>query len=51
VKSLLGLLLFASSFLFAQARFDGTWEMKMDTIQLSSPPEQYLIHKGACSSA
>jgi hypothetical protein len=32
--------------LFAQSRFDGTWEMKMDTLQFSGPPEEYLIDKG-----
>lgn len=39
-------LLFAPSFLFAQSRFDGTWEMKMETIQLSGPPEEYLLQGG-----
>ncbi|MGC1449205.1 MAG: hypothetical protein WA830_04130 [Candidatus Sulfotelmatobacter sp.] len=32
--------------LFAQSRFDGTWEMKMDTLQFSGPPEDYLLDKG-----
>jgi hypothetical protein len=46
VRNLLALLLFVPSFLFAQSRFDGTWEMKMDTLQFSGPPEQYLFDKG-----
>jgi hypothetical protein len=45
VRNLLVLLLFASSFLLAQSRFDGTWEMKMDTLQFSGPPEEYLFDK------
>jgi hypothetical protein len=32
--------------LLAQSRFDGTWEMKMDTLQFSGPPEDYLFDKG-----
>ncbi len=31
---------------FAQSRFDGTWRMKMDTLQFSGPPEDYLLEKG-----
>src|ERR1700687_5633677 len=46
VKNLLVLVLFAPSFLFAQSRFDGTWEMQMDTLQFSGPPEEYLYDKG-----
>jgi hypothetical protein len=30
----------------AQSRFAGTWEMKMDTLQFSSPPEDYLFADG-----
>jgi hypothetical protein len=45
VKNLLALLLFAPSFLLAQGLFDGTWEMKMDTVQFSGPPEKYLFDK------
>ena len=30
----------------AQSRFNGTWEMKMDTLQFSGPPEEYLLVKG-----
>ena len=41
-----GLLLVVSPALFAQSRFDGTWEMKMDTIQLWGPPEEYLLQNG-----
>lgn len=32
--------------MFAQSRFDGTWEMKMDTLQFSGPPEDYLFADG-----
>ena len=39
-------LLMTSSALSAQSRFDGTWEMKMDTLQFSGPPEDYLFDKG-----
>ena len=46
MKILLVLTLSASSFVFAQSRFDGTWEMKMDTIELSGPPEEYLLKDG-----
>lgn len=38
--------LLTSSALSAQSRFDGTWEMKMDTLQFSGPPEVYLLDKG-----
>ncbi len=40
------LALFLTSSLFAQSRFDGTWEMKTDTLQFSGPPEDYLFAKG-----
>ncbi len=40
------LLLLAPSLLFAQSRFDGTWEMKMDTLRFSATPEEYLLEKG-----
>ena len=40
------LLLFLTLPLLAQTRFDGTWEMKMDTLQFSGGPEQYLLDKG-----
>jgi hypothetical protein len=46
MKRQLALLLFVPSVLFAQSRFDGTWEMKMDTIQFSNTPEEYLLDKG-----
>ena len=46
IKNLLALLLFASSLLFAQDRFDGTWEMKMDTLRFSRAPEEYLLNEG-----
>jgi hypothetical protein len=38
--------LLTSSTLPAQSLFNGTWEMKMDTLQFSGPPEAYLIDKG-----
>jgi hypothetical protein len=31
---------------FAQTRFDGTWRMKMDTLQFSGTPEDYLVADG-----
>ncbi len=46
MKEQLALLLFLTSAVFAQSRFDGTWEMKMDTLQFSGPPEEYLFEKG-----
>ena len=47
MKNLLVLLLFASSlFLRAQSLFEGTWEMKMDTLQFSGSPEDYLFADG-----
>ncbi len=46
MKRALALLLFVPSLLFAQSRFDGTWEMKMDTIQFSNTPEEYLLDNG-----
>lgn len=39
-------LLLSTSPLLAQARFDGTWRMKMDTLRFSGPPEEYLLDKG-----
>ena len=42
------LLLFATaSHLTAQTRFDGTWRMKMETLEFSGTPEEYLIADGA----
>ena len=46
MKSFLVVLVFASSLLFAQSRFDGTWEMKMDTLEFSGPPEEYVLNEG-----
>jgi len=40
---LLTSLLVLTSAGWAQSRFDGTWEMKMDTLQFSGPPEEYVI--------
>jgi hypothetical protein len=46
VRSLLALLFLGSSLLFAQSRFDGTWQIKMDTLRFSGTPEEYLLEKG-----
>jgi len=46
VENCLAIVLLASSALFAQTRFNGTWEMKMDTLQFSGAPEDYLFDKG-----
>ena len=46
MKSLLVLFLFAPSLLSAQGRFDGTWEMKMDTLVFSYNPLEYLLAQG-----
>src|SRR5579863_6270673 len=43
---LLALLFFMPSWMHAQSRFDGTWEMQMDTLQFTSPPEDYLFADG-----
>ena len=40
------LLLLTTSPLLAQTRFDGTWMMKMDTLQFSGTPEEYLVDQG-----
>jgi len=40
------LLLLLTSTVFAQSRFDGTWKMKMETLQFFSAPEEYLLEKG-----
>lgn len=32
--------------LLAQTHFDGTWQMNMDTLEFSGPPESYLIQDG-----
>jgi len=32
--------------LFAQSRFNGNWEMKMDTLEFSGTPEEYVLDKG-----
>jgi hypothetical protein len=45
-KSLAVLLLVSTSPLFGQSRFDGTWLMKMDTLQFSGTPEEYLVENG-----
>ena len=46
MKNTLVLILLAHSILFAQSRFDGTWEMKMDTLEFSGTPEEYLLNDG-----
>jgi hypothetical protein len=42
----LALLLFLTSSVFAQTSFNGTWEMQMDTLQFSGPPEDYVFDNG-----
>jgi len=46
VRKLLALLLLMQSWTFAQSRFDGTWQMEMDTLEFSGPPEHYLFVDG-----
>jgi hypothetical protein len=46
MKILLCVLPLLCPLLSGQSRFNGTWEMKMDTIQLSGPPEEYLLQNG-----
>lgn len=46
MKQHLAFLLFLTSAALSQSRFDGTWKMKMDTLQFSGPPEDYLFDKG-----
>jgi hypothetical protein len=46
VKELLAFLLLMQSWTLAQTRFDGTWQMKMDTLEFSGPPEDYLFLDG-----
>ncbi len=46
MKNLILFFLFASSPAWAQSRFDGTWEMKMDTLEFTGPPEVYVIRDG-----
>jgi hypothetical protein len=45
MRTHLAFAVFLTSSLFAQTRFDGTWQMKMDTLQFSGPPEHYLFEK------
>lgn len=40
------LLFLVSPALFAQTRFDGTWRMKMSTLEFSGASEEYLIADG-----
>lgn len=40
------LLILASSTSLGQSRFDGTWQMQMDTLRFSGPPEDYLFADG-----
>lgn len=46
MKLRLALVLFLTSSALAQSRFLGTWQMKMDTLQFSGTPEEYLIADG-----
>jgi len=43
---LFSVVLFLVASVFAQSRFNGTWEMKMDTLQFSGAPEEYLLAGG-----
>lgn len=45
MKKLIALFVLASSLSCARSRFDGTWEMKMDTLEFSGPPEEYVLKK------
>jgi hypothetical protein len=40
------LLALSSDVASAQSRFDGTWRMKMETLEFSGTPEEYLIAEG-----
>lgn len=42
----LAIVLLLSTPAFCQYRFVGTWQMKMDTLQFSGTPEEYLIADG-----
>lgn len=46
MRKLFALLFLMQSWTLAQSRFDGTWEMKMDTLQFSGSPEDYLFADG-----
>jgi hypothetical protein len=48
MKGLLLLLLCAPTLLLAESRFNGTWEMKMDTLEFSGTPEEYLLNDRMC---
>jgi len=43
-KLLLGLVLLASSTLFAQSPFDGTWMTKLDTAKFPTKPDKYSLN-------
>ena len=45
MRNLLAVLLLTSSIVVAQSRFDGTWEVKMDTLRFSGTAEKYLLDK------
>jgi hypothetical protein len=47
VKCLLALFLLMPSISFAQSRFDGTWEIKMETLMFSYNPLEYLRGRSA----
>ena len=53
MKCLLTLFLLMPTISFAQSRFDGTWEMKMETLVFSHSPIEYLLDDGMfhCISA
>jgi hypothetical protein len=46
MRKLFALLFLMPSWTFAQSHFDGTWQMKMDTLEFSGPSEDYLFVDG-----
>ena len=46
MRTHLAFAVFLTTSLFGQTRFDGTWQMKMETLQFSGPPEHSLFEKG-----
>jgi hypothetical protein len=46
MRKLFALVFLMQSWTLAQSRFDGTRQMKMDTLEFSGPPEDYLLVDG-----
>jgi hypothetical protein len=46
MRKLFALLFLMQSWTLAQNRFDGTWQMSMDTLEFSGPPEDYRFVDG-----